>query len=303
VAAALLLTAVTAGAQAEDQAAARVLFAEGRRLMKEGRYEQACPKLQAASKLYQGSGVRLNLADCFAHTGRFASAWSEFAEAAAVATETGRADDVLEAKKRQAELEPRLSRLTIRVAKDVPGLVVKRDGTVIDRGAWGTPLPVDPGTIALGAEAPGYSPWTKSIRIAEPGATAVDVPELTLAEGGATPTSRDASEHHGTGESHSYWTGRRILGASIAGAGVVGVGVGGVLGLLAKSQYDTATNESGAARHNDSVSAVSAGNVATVVLAVGAGVAAAGAVLWLTAPSTGAAVGTSGTAIFLRGTF
>ena len=41
------------------------------------------------------------------------------------------------------------------------------------------------------------------------------------------------------------------------GVGVAGLALGGVLGILAKSQYDNAEGESGAARHNDSVSAVS----------------------------------------------
>jgi hypothetical protein len=94
-----------------------------------------------------------------------------------------------------------------------------------------------------------------------------------------------------------------VLGVSVAGAGLVGLGVGGVLGLLAKSQYGRAEGETGTPRHDDSVSAVGAGNVASVVFGVGAGVAAAGVVLWLTAPSASTTVGTSGNELFVHGTF
>jgi len=293
------LAAAPAAAQAEDQAAARVLFAEGRRLMKEGQYEQACPKLEAASKLHPGSGVRLNLADCFEHIGRIASAWAEFGEAAAVAKQSNRSEDELEAHKRQAALEPRLSRVLIRVTRSVDGLVVKRDGRIIDRGAWDTPLPVDPGNVALTAEAAGYAPWSQSIKITAPGTTNVVIPALAQLEGTtATPAPTEPHE-----KPPSWWTGRRALGVAMTGAGVVGAAVGGVLALSAKSQYNTAENESGAARHNDSVSAVNTGNVASVVLCVGAGVAAGGLVVWVTAPSTTTTVGTNGSQLFVRGTF
>jgi hypothetical protein len=86
----------------------------------------------------------------------------------------------------------------------------------------------------------------------------------------------------------------------IGAVGIAGVGVGGVLGLSAKSDDDKAAGETGSARHTDSVSAVSAGNVATVVVAVSTAVAVAGVVLWLTAPRAATQVGTNGTEIVVR---
>src|SRR5262249_12581297 len=151
-------------------------------------YAEACPKLQAAAKLYAGSGVLLNLGDCYEHAGRTASAWTEFREAAYAATGAGRADDLAEANRRQAALEPRLSRLTIRVAHGAPDLVVRRDGKVVDVAAWGTALPVDPGAHALSAEASGRAPWSASVSVTEPGATVVvDVPELAPAASSSSP--------------------------------------------------------------------------------------------------------------------
>ncbi len=306
---AALLCASHAQAQAQDQATARALFNEARDLMKGGHYDEACPKLEAASKLYVGSGVLLNLGDCYEHVGRTASAWTEFGEAATAAQQAGRPDDLAEAQRRQAALEPKLSRLAIRVSHDTPGLVVKRDHTEIDRGAWGVAVPVDPGKHVIDAEAPGHSPWSSVADVEELGKTvAVDVPDLpaTTSDTQATaPAAVPASAQPPGAETTppSYWTGRRVAGAAIAGAGVVAFGVGVVLGPVAKSQYDSAKNEPGPQQKNDSASAVSTGNVGTVVGAVGAAVAVGGLVLWLTAPSAPVQVGATGSALVLRGTF
>jgi hypothetical protein len=59
----------------------------------------------------------------------------------------------------------------------------------------------------------------------------------------------------------------------------------------------------GAQRHNDSVSAVNGGNVATVVMSVGGALVACGAVLWLTSPSRTAQVGASAGQMLFKGSF
>jgi hypothetical protein len=77
----------------------------------------------------------------------------------------------------------------------------------------------------------------------------------------------------------------------------------GVLGLVAKGQFDKASDEQ-VGRHADSVQAVNMADAATVVLVAGAVVTAAGAAIWLTAPrETPIALGTTGRAIFLSGSF
>src|SRR5688572_27022649 len=86
-----------AHAQAENQAAARALFEEARDLAKAGNYSAACPKFEAANRLYASPGALLNLADCYEHLGRTASAWSQFGEAASVAERADRSDVAEEA--------------------------------------------------------------------------------------------------------------------------------------------------------------------------------------------------------------
>jgi hypothetical protein len=314
---ALTLRASFASAQSGDQAAARALFAEARKLMKAGKYDAACPKLEAAAKLYSGSGVLLNLADCYEHTGRTASAWNEFGATAEVAARTGRSDDEAEGRRRQQALEPRLSRLVVHVAQDVPGLTVARGGTVLDRGAWDIPIPVDPGTYALTAKATGRAPWSSEVKVTAVGATVtVEVPPLprehdeapeATATGPASaapaverahPAHVDAATTGGTGGS-----GARVLGVGLTSLGAVALGTGGVLGLWAKGRFDRAEGETGTAQRTDSAGATSAGNVATAVVIAGAVTAAAGLVVWIAVPGHRATVGTDAREVFLRGTF
>jgi hypothetical protein len=217
----------TAAAQAEDQATARTLFNDARDLMKAGHYDQACPKLEAANKVYPGSGVLLNLGDCYEHLGRTASAWTEFGEAASSAERMGRAADKAEAQRRQSAIEPKLSRLAIRVSKEAPGLVVKRDGSALDRGAWGIAIPVDPGSHAVSAEASGFAAWSGTASVTDAGKTVtIDVPELQALpappvpppSASETPSSAPATA---TSEPPPYWTGRRVASAAITVGGLV----------------------------------------------------------------------------------
>ncbi|HEX4341148.1 MAG TPA: PEGA domain-containing protein [Polyangiaceae bacterium] len=166
-------------AQAEDQAAARTLFGEGRKLMKQGRLAEACGKLEAASKLYTSAGILLNLGDCYEKSGRTASAWTEFGDAAAVAKRTGRSTESTEASHRQDAVEPKLTRVTFDVEKPAKGMTLTVDGNAVPAAAWGTAIPVDPGEHALRAEAEGYVTWTSSVEASGAGRTvSVAVPEL-----------------------------------------------------------------------------------------------------------------------------
>ncbi|HEX8793941.1 MAG TPA: hypothetical protein VF765_23530 [Polyangiaceae bacterium] len=296
----VLMSARGAYAQsAEDQATARALFNEAKPLMEAGHYDAACPKLEAASKVYPGSGVLLNLGDCYEHEGRTASAWTEFGEAASAAERFGRADDLAEARRRQSALEPRLSRLAIRVAHDVPGLVISRDGSEIDRGAWSEAIPIDPGVHAVTARAPGREDWSGSVTVADAGRMAtVVVPELAP----IAPPSKEAVAAPPAVEP-PYWTGRRIASASVAGVGVGALVASGVLVGIAKAKDDSARAEGGTAGYTDSQSAADLGTVATVIGGIGAALAVGGAIFWLTAPSDSVQVGSNGCGVLLRGSF
>jgi len=288
-----LLAAPVAHAQAQDQAAARALFEEGRRLLNSGKYEQACRTLEAASKLYGSPGILLNLGDCYEKLGRSASAWTEFGEAAAVASRARRDDQVVEAKRRQAAVEPKLTRLTIRVTGDVTGISVTRDQTDLGSAAWGQPIPVDPGTHEIHAEAPGRQPWTTVIVSTAGQTITVDVPVLAASP---TPPAGPSPVHvaeepvsttsaAGSLESAPARPPSRVVDWVLVGGGVAVGAAGGVLWGLGSSRSstassaDTTTKAKYQAATNDYNSAKTLFYVGIGGVAVGAAAATVGAVL------------------------
>jgi len=95
------------------------------------------------------------------------------------------------ARGRAAALEKSLSRLTIVVPTSVSavGPEVRRDGVVVGSAAWGTAIPIDPGSHVIAASAPGKKPWSLTVSVGPNGASrTVTVGELE-AEAPAQPVS------------------------------------------------------------------------------------------------------------------
>jgi len=162
-----------------DEAAARVLFSEGRKLVDSGRYAEGCTKFEESLKLDPGVGTSFNLADCQERVGRTASAWARFLDVATATKLEGQQERERVARARAAALEPRLSRLTIDVGAHVDGLVVERDSLPVDTAAWGVPVPIDPGEHSVTAKAPGAKDWSQTISIPEgPSTLQIRVPPL-----------------------------------------------------------------------------------------------------------------------------
>jgi hypothetical protein len=164
-----------------DDAAARALFAEGRKLASSGDYAAACARFKDSYRLDPGMGTSFNLADCEEHLGRTASAWLRFLDVATATKAAGQPERERVARARAAALEPRLSRLVINVLSRAPGMIVRRDGEVISQRLWGVGVPIDPGDHALEAIAAGRRIWTTTIAIPPaPGSTSIDVPALEM---------------------------------------------------------------------------------------------------------------------------
>jgi hypothetical protein len=131
----------------DERALALTLFKRGRDAMAAGQLDVACPSFEESQRLDPGGGTLLNLAVCHEKQGRNATAWTEYAEALAIARRDGRADRVDLAQTNRAALEARLVHLTVvvpEVARE-PRLRVMRDGIAIPREAWSIAVPVDPG--------------------------------------------------------------------------------------------------------------------------------------------------------------
>ena len=271
-----LLAPVMASAQSADPkiVAAQTLFDEGRALMTQKRFAEACKKLEASQKLDPGAGTLLNLASCYDQNGQTASAWITYKDAA-VASGTRHPDWVAEANEQAATLEPKLSHLTITLGAPTPGLEVRRDGVVVEPSTLGVALPVDPGAHTIEASAPGHATFTAKVDIgASKDQKSVTVPALAAVSD--VPT-------------------QRIVGGVVAGVGGVGVVVGVVFGVIALGKKSDASDPklcnadfttctpAGKSLVDD---AKSAGLVSTVSLVAGGLLAVGGVVFMLTAPHT-----------------
>ena len=178
---ALLLVPAAARAQSEDQGLAQTLFDEGLKLMDEGKYAAACPKLAESQKLDPGGGTLINLALCREKEGKLASAWSAYNEALSQSIRDGRKERENAARERLAEITPKLARLTILVpsAAMVTGLEVRFDSAPVRQAAWGVATPADIGRHEVSALAPGKRPWSTTFEIKANGeAKSVEVPSL-----------------------------------------------------------------------------------------------------------------------------
>lgn len=180
-------------ARAQTSAAAELAFREGRQLMNQGRYQEACPKFEESQRLDPAPGTQLNLADCYEKQGRTASAWETFRAAEAAAHDSGQPDFASEARRRAVALEPRLCKLALSAAQPVAGLEVALDGEPVTE-LIGSAVPVDPGEHAVTASAPARRPWSQRVRIDAPGTTvAVAIPALpAIAAGDRAPPRAEA---------------------------------------------------------------------------------------------------------------
>ena len=92
-------------------------FAEGIELATAGRYGDACPKFEESQRLDPAIGTQYNLADCYEHTHRPASAWGLFMTVTKAARAAGKSDRERAAKARADALAPRLPRLKLIFAR------------------------------------------------------------------------------------------------------------------------------------------------------------------------------------------
>jgi hypothetical protein len=302
---AILAPAPSARAQPAQAAVAEALFQEGRRLMDEKRFAEACPKLAESFKLDPAGGTLLNLALCHEQEGKLATAWAEQNQVLNLARKAGRSSAEKLAREKIDELERRVPRLTIVVppAVDVPGLEIRRAGAVLGRAAWGTPLPVDPGEQGADVSAPGKRAVHLSARLAE-GQTvtltvpvlvdaAVDVPAPAASQSApaataAPPASQAAPPATPPPAGPAPRGAARTAGGYAAlGVGVLALGIGTYFGVEAVRQRRAsdadcpagACNQAGWDTYLDGQRAARTANVALVVGAVG--LAVGGVLLWL----------------------
>jgi hypothetical protein len=289
---------------AGDKALAESLFREGRRLMDENQFAQACPKFVESNKQDPSPGTLLNLGKCYEALGKTASAWAEYTEAVTLARTLGRAQQEQEARDRADALEPKLSKLRIDPPPEpIDGLEVKRGGVVMGPGSLGVELPVDPGEYSIEASAPGRSTWTGSVKIGKDGdKQTIAIPALEAAPGqgtpppvgptpaGASPAPPASGQADLTADSGGG--SKRTLGYVLGGVGIASLGVGTLFGVLAAQQASDAEDDPALCPdklcskegRKEIDSAKTKALISTIGFGVGVAALAAGVTLVLTTP-------------------
>lgn len=168
---------------------------------------------------------------------------------------------------------------------DVVGASITIDGRRLEDKLTGQPVQMDPGQHQLIVEADGVPPLEKTIVVRE-GERDRHEPVVLARSESTPPPAADPSR-----ASAETWSAQRTLALGVAGAGIVGLAVGSGLGISAISK----NNASNANGHCDASGcdptgvtlrheALNQATASTIVFALGLGAAAAGIVLWATAP-------------------
>lgn len=319
----LTVASPSRAADASDKAAAEALFQQGKTLMEQRQYGDACEKFRASQELDAGLGTLLHLADCYEKMGRTASAWATFEEAASVAASRGDTNRHDIAQGRAASIKPRLSYVVIRAASQPPvGAVVTRDGRPVPSAIWGVPVPVDPGTTRIEVSAPGYqvAKVEVTVPVQAPAPIEVELPPLVQDSGAeVTPATAEtpalstvtASSSEPLPASpppvHDETSSRKTIGLVLGGVGIVALGVAAVFTITGYSDYQSSLDDCAAGNENSCGvegkalrdDARSDLNLATIVGSAGAVVLGTGVVLYVTAPTSASATGTE--ALLTRG--
>ena len=308
---------------AQERSLAEALFRDAKALADAEKYEEACPKLEESHRLDPKPGTMLNLAVCREKQGKTASAWSDYLEAATLASRAGQKEREAFARERAEALEKEVARLRVNVAKGTPGISVKLDGTVLNEAAWGTAAAIDPGEHLVEATAPGFSGFSMKITI-ERGPKGVDVtvPALVPAarnaphgpDGAANPKTGAPPEEAPkypppagpkeaapgpTAPASSGMPTRLVPGVIVGGVGLAGLVVGTIFGVKTLSSRDDSgcvvvsesavrCSPAGAASYEQ---AQTASLISTLGFGAGVALLGAGVVIVVTSPRAAAPPG------------
>jgi hypothetical protein len=306
-----------ASASTETAAGAQALFFEGRRLVTEGQYAAGCARLDQSEKLDPAPGTLINLADCYEKSGKLATAWIAYHDAAVAAERASRDAWAKQARDRAQLLEPRVPKLSVVVDEPVPGLEVQRDGAAIAPSALGLAVPVDPAAYEIAATAPRRRPWSTKITVESGMYVVLHVPVLAE-ETEARPLETEPHAVQSPARAPSVLPDRaagsvqRTIGLALGGVALVAAGIGLYFGMDAITDNQDATARCPTSPRCTDPEAVGlttaashAATVSTVAFIASGALLAAGAGVYFTAPrqlsSSSLSVGLAGSNVLLGG--
>jgi serine/threonine-protein kinase len=283
----LVVMALAGVAHAESKA--DKLFAKGKKLLAQKKYQEACKAFEDSDQADPGIGTKLNVARCYEEWGKIASAlhWYQDAESMAKDHKDPRLDKI---KGIEDGLDPDVPRLTIKASEssDISSLRLDGAATKINEA-----LPVDPGPHELVWTNVDGAAKTKLVPLEKGGSSEVkvDLPKKKKHkkdEPDGDPKAEPKEEPAAPGDGKT----QRLVGLVVGGSGVVAVGVASVLTIKARTKYKdalsahcngdrTMCDDAGLASTAD---ARHRANISTVVALVGLGALGTGAALFFLAP-------------------
>ena len=300
----VLVAILLAASLASADPSALELFKQGRALAKQGKHAEACEKFKQSQELDPQLGTLFNIAQCEEKSGKLASALEAYREV--VAKDTNAERKALAAEY-QSKLEPRVPKIVVQIEKPPASLVVTIDGSTGAKPIEANmPSPVDLGDYTVVARADGYRELSTKIHVTQEGETTTVPISLALVHDQdnvvvsknvpVQPPPQPEPEH-----SH-----RKRYAVITMGVGGAAIATGIVFGVIANGKWSDAKAVCGGTTcptqmQVDQAQALvsdarSAGNLSTGLVVAGGVVAAAGVVLWLTAPSDEHAVRLTATA-------
>lgn len=279
---------------AHDLQVAQALYDEAARDLAAKNYDAACPKLEEAARLTpEGVGVRLTLALCYEGQGRLASAYAAYQIAESLAVRARRQEQQRTARAGAAALAPRLAKLRIVVSNEagaLPGLEIRRKGSLVGAAQWGLPLPADRGKHVVEVTAADGRKWEASAVIERDG-TQVDL--LVEVPPAVRPPIATPAPLRPEPTPAAPMSPRRVAGIAVGAAGLAAIVTGAALGITAvvKKNQSVGPGRCDDADHCSTAgsdlrwASLRAGDWSTALF-IGGGVALAGGiVLFATAPS------------------
>jgi len=293
----LLLPSVAAADKTTD---AEKLFNDARSLSTKGHYAEACSKYEESQSLDPGVGTLLYLADCYDHTEQPNRAWKTFREAETMAHASGQHDRAQIAHDAAAAIDPKLAKLKI-VLGYAPAPEIRLDGQLVPADTLGVAVPMDPGPHTIEATSPGKERWVTAADVRLHSVLTIEVPRLadvSAARPGpalspAAPQAPMPPKKHFQSLEPAPLLGigtQRTVAIGVAGVGLGGIVAGSILGMSAKSTYDSSSaycqgNHCLSQGLEARDSAYTKATISTLAFAGGALAIGGGAALWFTAPS------------------
>lgn len=321
---ALLLTANIGSAAAKDEDTAvrkaEELYREARALMAQARFAEACPRLVESQRLDAGIGTLLTLGECYEASGDLPAAASAFSDAEREATQRMDRRSKL-ASERLTRILPKVGRVRLLIGNGnlEPSTAIAIDGAPFESSSLGKTMHVAPGAHVIEVRAKGKRDWSITVTT-EAGTAVLDVqiPELVAeppapVQPSSLETASDSMNHSAIATSagqrsasagtvqvvQDSATGnrqrtQRLAAYAVGGIGLVGAGVGSWLLLAGQSKEADAAKfcnpedqsrctQKGVDLIHEAQRLDTTGGV---VLGVGIAGLVAGAILYVTAPST-----------------